>query len=82
MRQVFFSKPVIASSSGGLPEIVHDGKGGFLVPPNNPIALKNALEVFINDPSLIKTMGISHRESVISKFDMDNMAFRLETLFY
>jgi len=43
--------PVVASSVGGLPEIVEDGKSGILVPPNNPSALANALiDLLTNEP--------------------------------
>ena len=40
-----FSRPVIATSVGGLPDII-DGKNGILVPPENPEALANAVEEF------------------------------------
>ena len=40
-----FSRPVIATSVGGLPEII-DGRNGILVPPENPEALAGAVEEF------------------------------------
>jgi glycosyltransferase involved in cell wall biosynthesis len=41
-----FARPVIASTVGGLPEVVHDGENGFLVPPDDPEALGNAIDRF------------------------------------
>ncbi|MEE9224889.1 MAG: glycosyltransferase [Bacteroidota bacterium] len=41
-----FNKPVIATRVGGLPEAVRDGETGFLVPPNNPQALADAIVRF------------------------------------
>ncbi len=38
-----FNKPVIATNVGGLAEVVHDGVTGFVVPPNNPAALADAV---------------------------------------
>ncbi|HJT17505.1 MAG TPA: glycosyltransferase family 4 protein, partial [Thermoanaerobaculia bacterium] len=40
-----FARPVIATSVGGLPEII-DGNNGILVPPENPDALAAAVEEF------------------------------------
>lgn len=39
----FFDLPVITTSVGGLPDAVIDGKTGFLVPPENPAALAEAI---------------------------------------
>lgn len=38
-----FNKPVIATNVGGLAEVVRDGVTGFVVPPNNPAALAEAV---------------------------------------
>jgi len=41
-----FARPVIASTVGGLPEIIIEGKNGMLIPPDDPIALANAIDTF------------------------------------
>lgn len=41
-----FGKPVIATSVGGLPEVIEDGKTGFLVPPEDPDALADCIVSF------------------------------------
>jgi len=40
-----FARPVIATSVGGLPEII-DGNNGILVPPEDPVALAAAVDEF------------------------------------
>ncbi|MEA3210127.1 MAG: hypothetical protein QOE70_3184 [Chthoniobacter sp.] len=39
-----FGKPVVSTRVGGLPDIVHDGKNGLLVPPGDAPAFAAALE--------------------------------------
>ena len=48
--------PVIASASGGLAELVGDGRG-LLVPPGDEPALTRALVQLIDDPVERKTLG-------------------------
>jgi len=44
-----FNKPVIAADVGGLAEVVLDGQTGFVVPPNNPAALADAIIRFYDE---------------------------------
>ncbi|WP_459918235.1 glycosyltransferase [Desulfocicer niacini] len=48
--------PVVATSVGGIPELV-DNKNGVCVPSGNVTALANALRLLINDETLRKKMG-------------------------
>ncbi|HEY0142275.1 MAG TPA: glycosyltransferase [Thermoanaerobaculia bacterium] len=41
-----FARPVIATTVGGLPEIIEEGRNGMLVPPEDPVALAKALDAF------------------------------------
>ena len=41
-----FSRPVIATRVGGLPEIIEEGGNGMLVPPEDPSSLARAIETF------------------------------------
>ena len=44
--------PVIATSVGGVPEVVRDGENGLLVPPGDAEALAGAIRRFFSDPEL------------------------------
>ena len=52
-----FGKPVVASRVGGLPEYVHDGETGLLVPPADANALADALIRLLTDDGLRTRMG-------------------------
>ncbi|HEX2122326.1 MAG TPA: glycosyltransferase family 4 protein, partial [Thermoanaerobaculia bacterium] len=41
-----FARPVIASTVGGLPEIIVEGENGLLIPPEDPAALARAVDAF------------------------------------
>lgn len=41
-----FARPVIATTVGGLPEIIEEGGNGMLVPPDDPASLARALDAF------------------------------------
>lgn len=67
---------VIASEVGAQPEIVSDGKTGFLVPPNDVDALKDALVRLLLNPTLAEQMGQAGRERAITHFSEDSCTER------
>ncbi|MES2592723.1 MAG: glycosyltransferase [Bacteroidota bacterium] len=62
-------KPVIVSNTGGLPEVVVNGKTGFLVESQNIDAIANAIEKLIGDEKLRSRMGENGRIFVQEHFD-------------
>ena len=64
------SCPIVASQSGGIPEIVEDGYTGFLVPPRDVEALANALLKLSQDTNLRKQMGMRAPASA-RRFDVE-----------
>jgi glycosyltransferase involved in cell wall biosynthesis len=50
--------PVVATSVGGVPESVVDGETGFLVPPENPAALAEAISAVRSNPDGAKAMAV------------------------
>ncbi len=61
-------RPLVASDIPGCRQVVQDGYNGFLVPPNDPIALAQALKRLISDPALRGRMGNASRQLVLEKF--------------
>jgi glycosyltransferase involved in cell wall biosynthesis len=56
--------PVIATSVGGVPEVVRDGENGLLVPPGDAQALAGAVRRFFSDPELAATLAAAAPSSV------------------
>ncbi len=69
--------PVVTTSVTGIPELVHDGRNGFLVPERNAQALADGIERLINDPALRLTFGKRGRETVLAGFDIHQTAAQL-----
>jgi alpha-maltose-1-phosphate synthase len=60
--------PVVASSIGGLPEVVEDGVTGFLVEPGNVEELRAQLAEILADRQLAERLGRNARERVLETF--------------
>jgi N-acetylglucosaminyldiphosphoundecaprenol N-acetyl-beta-D-mannosaminyltransferase len=65
-------KPVVGTRLGGIPEIIEDGKNGFLVQPNDPEALAQALEPLLTDPELRRKMGEQGRQKFEEMFEFSS----------
>jgi glycosyltransferase involved in cell wall biosynthesis len=65
-------KPVVASAVGGLPEIVADGVSGYLVPPGDPAAAAERIEMLVLDEKLRLQMGKAGKGRVCKHFDWKN----------
>ena len=59
-----FMKPVVATTVGGLPEIVDRGRTGYLVPPRDERALADAIVHLLRDKPLRVRMGLNGRRKL------------------
>lgn len=69
-------KPVVASNTGGLTEIVRDGETGLLVPPQDPAALANAIKTVLANPPQAAVWGENGRRRVQTNFSSEVIAKR------
>jgi glycosyltransferase involved in cell wall biosynthesis len=75
------ARPVIASSVGGLPEIVADGDTGLVVPPGEAEALANAIVALAGDLPRAAEMGRAGRVRALAEFTPERCAERVEALY-
>lgn len=73
-------KPVVASRIGGIVDQVDDGKTGFLVPPGDVDALRQAMASLIENPALQAQMGAAARNKV-TQFQASTIVSRIEDIY-
>ena len=69
--------PVVATTAGGIPEVVIDRETGLLVPPRDPAALAQAILKVCLDKGLAARLAQRGYEVVHEKFSAESMARRV-----
>ncbi|MGH8905224.1 MAG: glycogen synthase [Egibacteraceae bacterium] len=73
--------PVVATAVGGIPEIVVDGETGYLVPPGDPGALAERINLLLADRALQRRFGKAGRARVLACFSWTTVAERTAALY-
>jgi glycosyltransferase involved in cell wall biosynthesis len=73
--------PVVASAVGGLPEIVQEGKTGWLVAPSNPEQLAERLRKLLISPQDRASMGNEGRIRARTHFSEDRMVTEVAEIY-
>lgn len=81
MEYMAAALPVVATSVGGVPDLIDDGVEGLLVPARDPDALARAVVSLLRDPDGARAIGERGRERRAVEFDIDVMVRRLEDLY-
>src|SRR5690606_27280960 len=67
------SLPIVATSVGGVPEVVVHGQTGILVPQEQPVALTRGLMELYKHPELACRLGKAARARYLDKFTVNGM---------
>lgn len=67
------AKPIVATRTGGIPEVVADGVNGILVPPRDAPALARAIVALLEDTSRRDQFGRAALSRVRERFTVDRM---------
>jgi N-acetyl-alpha-D-glucosaminyl L-malate synthase BshA len=73
--------PVVATRTGGLPEVVVDGETGFLRPVGDVDSMAAAAEAILTDDGLAQRLAIAGRQRAIEEFGQAKMVGRYRSLY-
>jgi glycogen(starch) synthase len=68
--------PIVASRTGGIPDVIEDGSNGLLVPPGDPEALARAIDRLFADRALAHRLSAEARKRG-KDFDWEVLAGRV-----
>jgi glycosyltransferase involved in cell wall biosynthesis len=66
------AKPVVAAASGGVAEVVENGRTGVLIPYGSVTALREALQGLLDDPGLAARLGHEGARKVARGYSWDD----------
>jgi len=73
--------PIVASRTGGIPELIEDSEHGLLVSPKDTESLECAIMFLISDKSRAQRMAKKAKKMVTEKFSVDKMVDDIESLY-
>ena len=76
-----YGMPIVSTFHCDIPEVVLDGKSGFLVPEKDSGALAERLEHLINHPELWEPMGRAGRKHIEEEFNIVKQSVKLEEIY-
>ena len=74
--------PVISTPVGAIPEVIHDGRNGLLVPVGNDLKLADALELLIRDPAYRHRISNAAKSDYAKRYNFDVYMNRLKSTWF
>jgi glycosyltransferase involved in cell wall biosynthesis len=75
-----YSRPVVASCVGGVPEIVRDNENGLLVPPGDATKLAQAILRLLSDGDLVRRLTETAARDARERFRLEDTVAALRAL--
>jgi colanic acid/amylovoran biosynthesis glycosyltransferase len=81
MEAMAMQIPTVSTNISGIPELIDHERNGLLTPPNDAVALADALQRLRDDPELRQRLGRAARETVLNEFNIYKSAEQMSMLF-
>lgn len=81
MQALAMGIPVVSTTVGSIPDVVLDGKTGFVVAPRDAEALADRITVLLDDAGLRARMATEGRALVVGSYSIDKMLDRMEAVY-
>lgn len=81
LESMAFEKPVVATRVGGVPDVIRDGKNGFLVPPGDPRVMADKVAFLLADSELRHRMGIAGRDLMVNEYSDRRMVSQMDEFY-
>jgi len=81
LETMALGKPVVATATGGTPELVEEGRTGLLVPAGDAAALAQSIHRLLAHPGLAQRLGKVGRRRAEERFSWRNHIQQLESLY-
>jgi glycosyltransferase involved in cell wall biosynthesis len=73
--------PIVSTNEGGIPNLVDDGKTGFLIKKHDINALAEKIELLITDKKLRLSMGLAGHDKYKKEYTLEKYNARLIEIF-
>jgi len=73
--------PVVSTTVAGIPEVVDDGRTGWLVPPADAAALGDAMARVLADPAAAARIAAAGRDAVLPRFNVEGYVTAVTELY-
>jgi glycosyltransferase involved in cell wall biosynthesis len=81
MEAMAMEVPCVSTTIAGIPELIHSGEDGILVPPSDPERLAGALEELIENAELRLRLARAGRRKVMEQYNLSTNVRRLAEIF-
>lgn len=73
--------PVVATSVGGVPEVIKDKVNGLLVPPQNPDALAESILEALNNPNETARRVVEAKKTILNEFNVEKWIDKIQNIY-
>jgi L-malate glycosyltransferase len=81
VEAMYCGVPVIATRISGIPEIIEEGKNGFLVEAGGHSGIIESLRALFRNPSLRKEIGLRNQERIRAEFTPEQYIAKLQVIY-